>query len=82
MRIGFYCVKDDLLGYQSPFCSMNDEAAKRDFSMMIKREGTIFNVHPENFNLYRLGTFDSESGIVDNKNEFLIAGTSFITKEL
>lgn len=82
MKVGFYCVKDDFLGFQTPFCSMSDEAAIRDFDMMVSKEGTIFNIHRENFNLYRLGTFDSESGEVENKSEFLIAGTSIRRKDV
>ena len=76
MKVGFYCTKDDFLGYQTPFCAMNDEDAMRHFEMMINNEGTIFDIHRENFNLYRLGDFDSESGIVDNNNYFILAGTS------
>lgn len=82
MKVGFYCVKDDFLGYQTPFCSMSDEAAMRDFDMMVSKDGTIFNIHRENFNLYKLGTFDTESGEVENNNVFLIAGTSIRRKEI
>lgn len=81
MKIGFYCVKDDFLGFQEPFCSMNDSSAIRQFDMMVSKKDTIFNLHSENFNLYKLGEFDTESGLVDNSIVFLVSGSSILSSK-
>lgn len=77
MKIPVYCIKDDLLGFQTPFCSMNDGAACRDFENLMTKPDSIYCQHKDMFNLYKIGIFDSESGIIDSDVEFVQAATVF-----
>lgn len=81
MKINVYCLKDDYLGFQTPFCSMNDAAACRDFENLICKPDTVYSMHKDLFNLYKIGIFDSESGEIDSKVEFIQSGSTYIREE-
>lgn len=64
MIYGVYCVRDLLTGFMSPCVDLNDASARRNFAHSVNRSDSLFNSHPEHYVLYKVGTFDSESGVV------------------
>lgn len=78
MNVKVFCVKDDFLGFQDPFIDLHEGSATRRFEMMVNKKDSIFNIHPEHFNLYQIANFDTESGMYDNEQKFIVAGTSMI----
>lgn len=72
MIYGVYCIRDVQAGYMSPTVDINDNTAKRNFVHAIKATNGIMNSHPHDFELYKIGEFDSESGrvisLTDNRS--------------
>lgn len=56
-----YAIKDELNGYTTPIPFMKEELAKRYLKDQYHTNPTIKNT-PEDFSLYRMGTFDTETG--------------------
>lgn len=81
MKISVYCIKDDYLGFQTPFCSMNDASANRDFELLLTKDVSVYSQHKNLFNLYRIAQFDSESGELTQDMEFIQNGSVFDRKE-
>lgn len=63
MKYGVYALKDNLVGFQSPYLQANRDVALRSFTYAARSpEKNPVNEHPENMELWFLGVFDSESG--------------------
>lgn len=56
-----YAIKDEMSGYSYPIPLPNDRDAKGWFQDRMK-ESRVMRENPQDFNLYYLGTFDTESG--------------------
>lgn len=48
--------------FDTPFFCHNDLHAKRHFHIVVKKDGSIIHEYKDNFDLYRLGYFNKESG--------------------
>lgn len=60
-----YSVRDDLNDFGSVFTAPSDGFAKRDFASAVNNPGpSAVSYSPKDFALYKLGTFDSETGVV------------------
>lgn len=69
----------------TPFFLTNDNLARRAFGDAVLDSSTGVNKHPEDYNLYRIGEFDDNSGelIKIKCPEFLAKAVDFIaTKEV
>lgn len=62
MLTSMYSIKDDLIGYGVPFATDNDAVAMRYFNQAVIQPNSIYSLNKSQFNLYRIGTFDTESG--------------------
>lgn len=61
MIYGMYSIKDKLNGYTSPIPMMNEQVAKRYFKDQMLGNPTMNN-SKEDFELYHMGLFDTETG--------------------
>lgn len=62
MKYGVYCIRDFKTGFLPPQFDQNDGAAVRNFeSAVLRSEESLFFSHPEDYALYRVGEFDSDS---------------------
>lgn len=77
LKVNVYCIKDDITGFMQPWCEHSDDSAVRQFEMVIKKEGSMFALHPEQFNLFKIGVFDTESGDIEKCMEFIQNGAIF-----
>ena len=78
MILEFYAVKDELANnYLAPTLMSNEDMAKRQFKSQINNI-PLWKDNPADFSLWRLGTFDDESGEILYKPEKIIGGRSLI----
>ena len=84
MRLGMYSIFDKLTGYMVPAYHQNDEQAVRAFSYDLKSEVlSLLTANPEDFQLERVGYFDTDSGIVEScKPEVISTALTMVRKEL
>ena len=50
--------------HSTPFYSKNDDTAKRDFYNVIDNPETLYGATPKDFKLYRLGSWNNETGFI------------------
>lgn len=61
-----FAVLDVKLGaFAQPFFAQNSAFAQRMFFDAARDPNTMLGKHPQDFFLYRLGTFDEESGYIE-----------------
>lgn len=61
MIMDMYAIKDELNGYTVPIPMYSEEVAKRYLKDQYEGNPTIKN-SPEDFSLWKVGTFDSDTG--------------------
>lgn len=64
MKFGVYSIADALTGYMRPTVEQNDAVAMRNFRAAILqvRDGNVLHCDPQDFTLYKIGTFETDSG--------------------
>lgn len=79
-----YSVRDVKAAYYvAPFCAENDGIAMRLFENEVRHGGGMPSKFPFDFELFRVGLFDPQTGEVTNEpNEVLANGAMFSSKEL
>lgn len=65
MKFGLYTVLDNKTGFLPVQVDQNDAAAARNFAHAIMQTGTILNTHAEDYELFKVATFDTETGVVE-----------------
>ena len=63
MILNMYSVRDLNAGFNQPWCDKNDECAIRGFSYSMNNND-IMGFAPADFQLFLVGTFDSDKGDV------------------
>ncbi len=76
MKLNIYSVKDVVVGeLGNPFYLSNDEEAKRAYKNAINaNNGTNICINYQDTQLFKLGTFDTTTGNIDSKVEYLVNG--------
>lgn len=70
MQYGMYAVFDAKAEvYSQPFFSPNNQTAIRHFKDMANTEGTLVSKNPNDFGLWRVGTFDDATGMIGAPDE-------------
>lgn len=83
MIYSIYCLKDQLTGFLSPSFDQNDAAAIRNFSFALQRGDLLFGSFPQHYDLYKLGSFSTETGlIVPCDLQVVCTGSSLITQKV
>lgn len=63
MKYGMYSIRDFKTGFLTPTIDVNDASAMRNFeNAVLQNEQTLFFTHPEDYALYRIGDYDSDTG--------------------
>lgn len=57
-----YAIRDKKVGFLTPTIDQNNAAAIRNFEHACQQSQNLMFSHPEDFDLYRIGTFDTETG--------------------
>lgn len=70
-----YSVRDVNVGFNQPFCDVNDDAAIRGFAYAVNNSD-IMAFTPKDFDLYRIGEFQNDTGMIEScLPELVIHGT-------
>lgn len=78
MILEFYVVKDELAGtFLAPTLMNNEELAKRQFKTQINTI-ELWKQNSSDFSLYRLGTFNDETGEIKYNPEKIVGGRSVL----
>lgn len=63
MIYSIYSIRDLKTGFLQPTLDINDASAIRNFEhAVLQNEDSLFFSHPEDYSLFYLGSFDSETG--------------------
>lgn len=66
MIYGVYSIFDSAAGvFTAPTIDITDASAMRSFQQALANSGSIMNFKPGDFDLYKVGTFDVETGYLD-----------------
>lgn len=68
MIFGIYAIRDVHTGFLAPTVDANDNVAKRNFAHAVSREESLFYTHPSDYSLYKIGTYDSDTALIDPIN--------------
>lgn len=68
---GLYCVRDYKVGYTALITDENDAVALRGFKMALSPDTIMYN-NPKDFALFKVGSFDTETGKVEPCEPVLI----------
>lgn len=82
--LGIYAVHDYAAEvYHNPFCAPNDAVARRGFEVVVNNPEHPFGQHPDDYSLFRVGTFDQHTGMCWSENgpENLGNGRTFVKRE-
>lgn len=66
MIYGIYSIKDAKTGYLPPTFDINDLSAMRNFEHACQNPDSLFFTHPQDYTLYCIGSFDTDSGNLDH----------------
>lgn len=78
MKMIVVSVRDDLVGHINLCLENSCETARRSFAASIRNRNSLTYANPGDFRLYKLGTFDTDSGdLVIEEPEVLCTGLDF-----
>lgn len=64
MIYSIYSMRDKMTGFVSPTFDLNDQVAARNFSMALTKSEGILGFAPSDFDLYCLGSWDTDTGLI------------------
>lgn len=80
MIFGMYSVKDNLTNkFLQPLFIPTDEEAIRMFKYMLNNDA-IWKSNPSHFDLWKIGWFDDEVGMLETDNKLIQGGTAIIER--
>lgn len=83
MISGIYAIKDAKSTFMPCTVDVNDATAVRNFEYAVRLKDSILASHPNDFALFRVGSFDNETGTVTASivPEFLCDAAQCLVKE-
>lgn len=80
--IGIYVVEDVKADrYDTPYFAINDVMGERNFRIAVKNDQSIFANFTEDFNLYKIGTYDLKTGDLELIDRQLICSGRQLVQE-
>lgn len=67
MKYPIYSIRDKKSGYGFPQVDTNDFTCKRGFALAINNND-LMNANPDDYEVYKIGTFDTDKGKIDAFN--------------
>lgn len=82
MKNNIYVIKDLKVGFRQPMFLANDEVAKRMLHITLKQDKTCELAQaPADFELWRIGSYDSDTGVVEGGLEFISTIAELLPKD-
>lgn len=60
-----FSIRDKYTSFMQPTIDQTKESAKRNFAYAINNNPGVMNFSPSDYDLYQIGFFDSESGVIN-----------------
>lgn len=64
MKYPVYSIRDVKVGFMAPNVDQSDQTAVRQFAFELNNRNGIMNFVPKDFDLYKIGEFEQESGVI------------------
>lgn len=82
MKNIIYGIKDKAFGFSEMFQANGKfDALRRMADAVNNPERTLVTEHPDDFSLFELGEFDTDTGIITPKNEFVEELSALVKKK-
>lgn len=79
MKFQIFSMRDELSGYLTPTFELNESIAIRNFSYAINRKDTLYYANAKHFDLYHIGSFDTDTGVIEKvEPTIVVTGVSVI----
>ena len=65
MKYGIYAIRDSKIGFLPLTVDINDASAMRNFEHASMQESSLFFSHRADYDLCRLGSYDTDTGEID-----------------
>ena len=78
MKYPVFSYRDAKVGFGFPVVDQNEVSAIRGFSYAINGRDGLMNFSPSDFDLYKIGEFDTEKGTLDPCTPILIVSGSSV----
>lgn len=80
MKYPIYSYRDVKSGFGSPIVDQSDVTAIRGFSYAINGNNGIMNFSPADFDLYKIGMYDTDTGVIISENVpvLIVNGSSVV----
>lgn len=77
MIVGVYSMRDEVAQtFTSLTTEANDQTAVRNFAHALSQPNTILSFRPADFALYRVGSFDTDTGAIAPESRIIMRGVS------
>lgn len=73
-----YAIRDVKTNWLDPFIEVSDDAAIRGFKYALSNGDGLFGFSPEDFTLYKVGTFDTASGAITGSLPAFVFDGAFV----
>lgn len=66
--------------FLAPMADINEATAKRNFAIQINKTAGTMNFKPDDFDLYRIGSFTDHNGQIETESpyEFICNGAALV----
>lgn len=81
MVLNIYSIRDTFTGYGQIFLESSDPVAVRGFRFALSKKDSAMFTDPNDFDLMRLGTFDTETGAINYSPAVTVCSAASIRKE-
>lgn len=66
MKLSVYAIRDNKVGFMQPFVDSNDASAMRGFGFAVNGQG-VMSYSPADYDLFRVGSFDTDTGKLEEE---------------
>ena len=81
MIYGLYAIKDAKSTFMPCNPDMNDACAIRNFEHAVRQPDSLLRSHPNDYALYRVGTYDNEIGVLTPESPVQLCDAAQCLKE-
>ena len=83
MTYGIYVIREAKTTFMLPTVDFNNASAMRNFEHAVRHPDSLMKSHPNDFGLYRVGSFDNETGEImpEFPPQFICDATVCLRKE-
>lgn len=64
MKYPIFSIRDIHTGFMSPTIDQNANAAIRNFEHACMQSASLMNSHPDHYSLYKIGEFETDTGVI------------------